>query len=212
MARTFHVLFLPSVSLTDAPAAEADIAQALQSLGLLSPCCDERIDALGRQVRRYPIAETAAKLFRKSVPDEFGLGDYAESFVGRYANGWSVNLTERYDCPLCAATLQAGTDSKRFDKILQEIQYAVVEFIDTGKVPSVRCPSCTKDAVAAKWKTDVPPAMAHLAFEFAQFPPFNSSAVSIPAALFGYGEWLVDVPLVIQTAVSQPVEWSMGRI
>jgi hypothetical protein len=212
MARTFHVLFLPSIPLADAPVAEADVAHALQSLGLLSPCNDEHIDDVGRQVRRYPVAETAAKLFRKSVPDEFGLGDYAQSFVGRYANGWSLNSAERYDCPLCATSFHAGSDSKRFDTILEEMQRAVVEFIETGKLISVRCPSCSEGAEPTKWKADVPPAMSHLAFEFSQFPPFNSSAVSIPAPLFGDGEWLVDVPSTIQAAVSQPVGWSMGRI
>lgn len=62
------------------------------------------------------------------------------------------------------------------------------------------------------WRADVPAAMAHLAFEFSQFPAFESNVVSIPALLFGYGEWLVDVPSAMQAAASQPIGWSMGRI
>ena len=212
MARTFHVLYLPNVSLADAPCAEASVFSALRSIGLLSSRADERRDEVGRNVRRYAIAETAGKLFRKLVPDDFALGDYVESTVGRYANGWSLNQVERYDCPLCKAPFQHCSDAEAFAQILKDMQRAIVEFTDTGRPTRIHCPACSAPVECADWKADVPAAFAHLAFEFSQFPPFNSGVISIPAELFGYGEWLVDLPSAIQSAAAQPVGWSMGRI
>lgn len=212
MARVFQVLFLPGVQLADAAALEVKIARGLQSLGLLSTCEDERVDNSGRQIRRYGISENSGALFLKSTPDQFAIGDYVESTVGRYANGWSLNLAERYECPLCRDAIRIETNTKAFEQILRDMQGAIIEFMDTGRSISVRCPSCNASAAATSWTADVPAAMTHLAFEFSQFPAFDSNVVAISAQLRQCGKWVADIPRTIEEIAGQPVGRSMGRI
>jgi hypothetical protein len=212
MATTFHVLYVPGISCGDAESAEAQVAATLQAIGLLSDCTHRHIDQMGSKIRRYSASVRTEELFHKREPDGFGVGDYAESTVGRYANGWSLNSVGEYGCPSCGERFRWETGRKAFDEILSDMKRAVIDFMDSGKVCDVRCPTCATPCSAAHWYADIPPAFAHLAFEFSDFPPFNTNAITIPEALFGYGEWRVDVPRVFQDAVRQPIGWSMGRI
>lgn len=210
MSSSFQVLYCPNISLTDAPAAEEKVAVALRRAGLVSTYSKDIADAVGRRVRRHDLSESARFLYRKAVPDRFNIGEYVESTVGRYANGWSLNIAQRYACPSCA--LEHVVAEVGFERVLSQMQSAVILFIDHGQVADINCPACGRSTPASKWGSDVPPAFSHLAFEFWQFPLLVSAAVAIPPDIVSPGSWQLDVPKIVGAAAGHEVGWSMGEI
>lgn len=212
MSSTFHVLFAPGLARADAAAAEARAVLALQEIGLIGALEERKADRLGLVTSRYPLAATADALFDKATPDAFGLGEHFESMVGNYANGWSLNSVSTFRCPACQTQIAEGRQEAMFGRLMESMQTAVVHFLEAGERVDVPCPSCTVASSASAWEADVPAGFAHLAFEFLEAPPFNSKVTSVPEWAFGYGLWRVDIPLILQEAVGNPIGWSMGRI
>ncbi len=127
----------------------------------------------------------------------------------KYFNGWSLNSAGYYRCPRCGKTFDADLRA-----VTRQVAEAIASYYETGSAGTVECPDCAAVTAADTWDSDVSVGFSHLAFEFYNWPVFNSRHAGPPDNWTGGGSWVwkTDVPDIVSRITGSRVGWTYGRL
>jgi len=118
-----------------------------------------------------------------------------EVCAGRWVNRLGFTCFDGFTCPSCSAHFPLD-----HDVVADPFARAIGSFLDGGDDLDVVCPSCQTSDAAPKWKTDPHFGFTNLAFQFWNWPPFDSDS------------WKVDIPTLITSTTQHRVILTYGRL
>jgi hypothetical protein len=109
-----------------------------------------------------------------------------------WVNLWGFTQFSGAICPRC------GRD--RAEDFLDDVGNLVDDYMRSGAVPSVPCPSCDAASSIHDWKCDPHLGFVNFALVFWNWPPFESE------------DWRVNVRALLQDHLKRPLVSTFGRM
>lgn len=196
MSDSYEALVDCAATLADAERLAKEVVEVLSSTGLIQQTAnaDCVLDGAG-----YPAGPRCAEAY--PVDDDGELQGYRFWTLGLsgvqihtrpWVNVFGFPLFESATCPKC------GTEFA--EELLEDVGGVVDDYLATGVVPELACPSCQESSRIHDWESDPHLGFASFAIVFWNWPPLADET------------WKVNVQALLEDRLKRPLVATCGHV